>query len=197
MSKHRNAGSRGSLPVLGAGLLLAACAGGGGVVERLNERSALFVVTEPDLLAFARTDARLSRSARDYVYLGPVEIDERGTRTHYLWLGIASTIDRNYLRSSAWTPAMLYVELAGTPVEFELRTAEEVLPELSGMELYEPAVALQAALLARTTADQLRLLSSAGLPSIRVVDADGDSREYLLWHGEQPWPAFAARGQGD
>lgn len=194
MSTHRIAGLNGSLPVLGAWLLLAACAGGGGVVERLNEQSALFVVTEPDLLAFARTDARLSRSARDYIYLGPVEIDERGTRTHYLWVGISSTIDRNHLGSSAWTPDVLYVDLAGTPVEFELHAVEDVLPGLRGMVLYEPAVAIQRALLARTTVDQLRLLSLTGLPSIRAVDANGELREYLLWDNEQPWPGFAARG---
>ena len=92
---------------------------------------------------------------------------------------------------------MLYVELAGAPVELELRKVEDLLPELRGIEFYEPAVATQNVLLARITVDQLRLLSATGLPSIRVADANGDSREYLLWGDATPWPEFAASRRGD
>lgn len=130
------------LPMLGVSLLLAACGSRGGVLERLDADSALTIVTAQGLLAFAKADARLSRSARDYIYLGPVEINERGTRTHYLWIGVASTIDRDYLNAAAPIPAVLYVEIGGAPMEFELHRVEELLPELGEVRQFKFAVSL-------------------------------------------------------
>lgn len=192
MNLRRFACSSRRLPMLGVSLLLAACGSRGGVLERLDADSALTIVTAQGLLAFAKTDARLSRSARDYIYLGPVEINERGTRTHYLWIGVASTIDRDYLNAAAPIPAVLYVEIGGAPMEFELHRVEELLPELGEVRLYEPAVSTGVVLLARITVDQLRRMSASGLPSIRVAGANGDLSEYLLWNDERPWTEFAA-----
>jgi hypothetical protein len=181
------------LPLV-ASLGLVACGGSGSVIERLDRNSGLTYVTDPSSpIAFARTEARFSRSARDYVYLGPVEINERGTRQYYLWVGIASTIDRSFLEISRTTPDRLYLALEGGPVEFELTAWDELLPPLAGAAVYKPAVAPQVVLGARITADQLALLARETIPSVRVTIDEQPTTEYPLWDEDAvPWPAFAA-----
>jgi hypothetical protein len=178
-------------PTLIVGLVLSACGTGGGVVERLDPQSTLMVVTDAELLVFARTDSRYSRSARDYVYLGPVEVNERGTRQYYLWIALSSMIDRAFLDADLALPDTLYIELAGAPVEFELRPPEKILPTLAGLAFYDPAVTPGAVRIARITVDQLRLLSQRELQSIRLGTIDEPSREYLLWERGVPWPTFS------
>jgi hypothetical protein len=185
--------SRYSLRLLGllVGLLPAACQSGGGVVERLDRDSGLTIVTDPEWLVFARTEGRYSRSARDYVYLAPMEINERGARQYYLWVGIASTIDRPFLEASIMTPDTLFLELAGAPVEFELKPWDEALPPLSAFEAYDAPVTPTIVLVARITVDQLLLLAGQELPGIRVAARDAPSTEYVLWEQRSPWTTFA------
>ena len=178
---------------LAVGLGLMACSGRGGVIERLDRDSGLTYVTDPSSpLAFARTEARFSRSARDYVYLGPVEINERGTRQYYLWVGIGSTIDRAFFEVSRTTPDRLFLELEGGPTEFELRPWDELVPRLDGAAVYKPAVEPQVVLGARITLDQLALLARESIPSVRVTIDAQPTTEYALWDaGASPWPVFA------
>jgi hypothetical protein len=49
------------------------------------------------VIALARPAPRFSEAARDYLYLAPVEVNEMGLRRHYLWLGLATTIDHRWL----------------------------------------------------------------------------------------------------
>ncbi len=75
---------------------LAGCAGGGRL-EQLDEQSGATIVRGPAVLVYARTEPRYSRSARDYVYLGPVETNRQGVREYFLWVGVATTIDRGFI----------------------------------------------------------------------------------------------------
>jgi hypothetical protein len=173
-------------------ILVAGCQANGGVIERLDSDSGLTVVTDRRPIAFARTESRLSRSARDYVYLGPVEINERGTREYFLWVGIASTIDRDYLAASTSSPNRLYLVVEGAPVEFELEPWGDRIPGLASLRIYDPAVTPRQVLAGRVTRDQLALLSRADLASIRVAIEDGPTVEYFFWGQDEHWPAFAS-----
>jgi hypothetical protein len=181
---------------LAAGFLgIGGCESRGGVVERFDDTSGLTIVTEPRPLAFARTESRLSRSARDYVYLGPVEVNERGTLQYYLWVGVASTIDRSYAEEGIATPDRLFVDVDGAPVEFELGPWPERVPRLGQLRAYNPAVTPFAVLAARVTLDQLALLSRESLGRVRIAKAGGPTTEYFLWRESPPWPAFARYAQ--
>ena len=173
-------------------MLVAGCQANGGIVERLDSSSGLTVVTERQPVAFARTESRLSRSARDYVYLGPVEINERGTREYLLWVGIASTIDREYLSATASQPDRLYLMVDGAPVEFELEPWGDRVPLLAELRIYDPAVAPQRVLAGRITRNQLALLAEADIASLRVATDDGPTIEYLFWGQDEHWPAFSS-----
>ena len=176
--------------LLTALIVTSGCQSLGSVVERLDRDSGLTHVTDPSVAVYARTETRFSRSARDYIYLGPVEINERGTREYYLWVGIASTIDRNFLSGEASVPDILYVDLAGAPVEFELAPWDERIPRLAGRRIYDPAVKPDRIMAARVTRDQISLIARGRPDRVRVARTDQPTTDYFLWGDPVEWPAF-------
>lgn len=175
------------------GAVIAACQSSGGVLERLDVESGLTVVTDSEPVVFSRTQSQFSRSARDYIYLGPVEVNERGTREFFLWVGVASTIDRGFLASEATTPEMLYLNLEGEPMEFELRPWDERVSQLSRQTIYEPVVAPATVLAAPVTLDQLALISEQQPRTIRIAVPGQPTVEYVLWSEPVNWQTFADR----
>jgi hypothetical protein len=172
-------------------MAVAGCLSSGGTVERLDSQSGLTIVTDREPVAFARTDNRFSRSARDYLYIGPVELNERGAREYYLWVGVASTIDRNYLAGETTIPDFLYLDVAGAPMEFELKLWDERVSQLARRTIYESAVAPAVVLAARVTLDQLMLISEAKPESLRVAMRNATAIEYILWSDASRWATFA------
>lgn len=162
----------------------------GSVVERLDESSGLTLVTDPALAVYARTETRLSRSARDYIYFGPVEVNERGQREYYLWVGIASTIDRDFLAGGSSVPDVLYVDLGGAPVEFELMPWDQRIPRLAGRRVYAPAVSPGTIMAARVTRDQIQLISEGRPESVRVARTPEPTVDYFRWGDPVEWLAF-------
>jgi len=173
-------------------MALAACQGTAGVVESLDARSGLTIVTDREAAVFARTRAQISRSARDYVYLGPVEVNERGVREYFLWLGFASTIDRAFAADTRFEPEQLIIDLEGAPIEFELQAWGQRLPRLDGRKIYDSVVTPAAVFAARVTLDQINRIAAGGVSSVTVVVAGAPDVEYFLW--QEPgfaWSEFA------
>jgi hypothetical protein len=177
--------------------LVAGCQSGGGVVETFDAGSSLTVVTDPELVVFARTQGQLSRSARDYLYLGPVEVNERGLKQYYLWVGIGSTIDRALLGAEAAGTGLLILEAGGAPMELALAAWDERVPRLAGRPIYDPVVRPSRVLAARVTRDQLALIASAGVERLQLVADETTAREYILWEQSDWWPTFIGRPEID
>lgn len=189
----RDSANRQRTTIAIAGLLvLAGCASGGGLLERLDRDSGLTIVTVPAAAVFARTRGQLSRSARDYLYLGPVEVNERGLREHYWWVGLASTIDRGYLEAETPVPDLLIIDVDGVPIEFELISWDERVPGLAGRRIYDPVVRPARELAARVTLDQIALVASAGIDRVRVATDGGPTDDYFVWDEDSARPAFAS-----
>ena len=177
--------------------LLAACQHGGGVTrERLDEKSGVTVRADAQPLVFARTETRYSRSARDYVYLGPVETNRQGVREYYVWVGGGSTLDRGYIAPESTVPERVFIDVADAPMELVLRPWKEREPTLGQARVYGTAVKLTQELAARVTLDQLRLLSREPLRSLRVVDHEGNARAYFRWEDGNGWQGFLAEVGG-
>ena len=119
---------------------------------------------------------RYSTSARDYLYLGPVETNRQGSRDYYLWVGVATTLDRGYLAQPLALPDTLYLQVGDELMELRLLPWGEREPGLQRVDLYDTAVALEAELAARVTLSQLMLLADQPLRSIRAATAGGNSR---------------------
>ena len=158
--------------------------------ERFDPTTGGSFLTADEPMVFARTEGQYSRSARDYVYLGPIETNRQGTRDYYLWVGFASTLDRGYLAPETEAPETLLVNVQGELMEFKLRPWSERTSSLGSTPLYSTAVNVQSPLSARVTLHQLGLLASEALESVRVGDANGKTRLYRRWRDEQSWRRF-------
>jgi hypothetical protein len=171
--------------------LLGGCARDTALIEWLDEHG-VTIARDTAPLVFARTESRYSRSARDYLYLGPVETNRQGVRDYYLWVGIATTLDRGFIAPTVEIPHMLYLNVQGEPIELPLRAWRDVLRDGGLDSLYATAVDTDTALAARVTLQQLELFAAEPLASVAISTPDGDTREYFRWEERQGWGDFVA-----
>jgi hypothetical protein len=171
--------------------LLAACQSTVGIRERLDARTGLTWTSDSAPVVYARTEARYSRSARDYLYIGPIEINRQGARDYYLWVGVATTLDRGYLAPAMNLPDTLYVELGGEVMEFALQSWNTLTPLPADASVYPTPVDVEAELGARVTASQIARLAAELPPEVRTSVLDLPTREYRRWDEELVWPGFA------
>jgi hypothetical protein len=148
----------------------------------------LRLVSEP--FVYAREVPELAVNARDYLTVGPVELNNMGSRRYYLALVAWSTIDRG--RIGAPTPALPErVEMSLAGKDRELQSETHTPRELgSGLPVYAPPVdRLGESWLGVKPAD-LRAFSASPPESIDVV-VDGMRLRYTLWRKEpKPLQAF-------
>jgi hypothetical protein len=179
-------------------LALAACGtGGSGLVEQLDERTGVVLRRGHEPLVFARTEPRYSRSSRDYLYLGPVETNRQGVREYFLWVGIATTLDRGFIAPPAELPHTLYVTVDGEPIELPLAPWHELVRTAISDPVYETAVPLGAELAARVTLQQLALFDAAQLESVAVAgEARAALRGYVRWQSGAGFGDFLTSAAG-
>lgn len=175
-----------------AAAVLAGCSAGGRL-EQLDEQSGATIVRGPSVLVYARTEPRYSRSARDYVYLGPVETNRQGAREYFLWVGVATTIDRGFIAPEAPQPRTLYIEVRGEPIELPLKAWHELVPTGFKKPMYSTTVPLREELAARVTLQQLALIGSASPGSVSLAEGEsGAPRTFVRWDGAANFDEFIA-----
>ena len=96
MNNQINISARAAIVALVAGVMLSGCVSNSPLSTRLDSFG-VTVVTLDDPIVLARPVPQLAAAARDYAYLGPVEMNRMGDRDYYLWVGLASTIDRKLI----------------------------------------------------------------------------------------------------
>jgi hypothetical protein len=176
-----------------AALALSGCGGSTGAIERLDERSGITLLRGSAPLVFARTEPRYSRSARDYVYVAPVETNRQGVREYYLWVGVATTLDRGFLAPAIAVPRVLYVEVAGAPMELPLRAWSELVPTRLGEPIYATPVPVLEQLAARVSLQQLELIEAEHPGAVRVAADGSTTRRYARWDEDSTFAPFLAR----
>ena len=165
--------------------------------ERLDETSGATVVTQSEPRVFARSLPRYSRSGRDYLYLGPVEINRQGNRVYGLWVGLATTIDPLYMASTDYQDGVLYFELNGELMALPLVPWTEWAPGLGKRSIYDTALALRQELVAAVTVDQLALLATVNVPNVYLSAPGGKSLRFALWsRDDHDWSGFVGRARG-
>ena len=121
--------------------------------------------------------------ARDFVYMGPVEVNRMGARSHYLWLGIWSTIrddERLSPDRDGFESVVLFVD--GEP--FPLELAGWTLDAIGVSEpVYVKPVASAADAYYHITLNQVRRLATAKRIDLRVGAAK--PRAYELWDQQE------------
>ena len=172
-------------------MLIAACSSSTPLVaERLDMGTGVTVLNATRPLVFYRDNSGRAAHARDLVNLGPVEVNNMGTRSYFLWLGIWSTMrddDRFAMQRDGFESIVLYVDGEPLPLEVAGWT-----PDAIGVSehAYVKPVAGAADAYYRVTIDQVRLIAMARDIELRTGLAYSDS--YSLWD-EQSTPSAALR----
>lgn len=148
-------------------------------VERLDTNTGVTVLNATEPLVLYRDNSGYAAHARDYVYMGPIEVNNMGAESYYLWLGIWSTMrdaTRLVSQRNGFESVVLYAD--GEPMPLEI--AGWTLDTIGVSEpVYPRPVAGAADAYYRVTADQIRLITDARDVELRT----GTAREvaYTLW----------------
>ncbi len=151
------------------------------------DSSGLTVVTHDDPIMVARLARKLAAGARDYAYIGPVEINRMGQRDYYFWVGLASTVDRVAVGLAPTNATALALVVDEEPMIMPLSewdTRLDVPPYQSTVPIYEM-------LMAQTSLDQIHRIAKATSIEIHII-ADAESAvQYRTWQGTwSTWSAF-------
>lgn len=159
--------------------LLAACGSSGPLVEqKLDAVTGVTVKRSTSPTVLYRDNSAYAAHARDYVYMGPVEINRMGTNSYYLWLGIWSTMqdDKRSAERDGFDTVIIYADGEPLPLEF----AGWTLDAIGASEpVYVKPVASAADAYYRVTVDQIRLIAESSDIQLRVGTARPKS--YTLW----------------
>jgi hypothetical protein len=179
---------------IGAALVaIAACAGQPPLHSQLDEAGRTWLSADAPV-SLSRPAPRFSRAARDYLYLAPVETNNGGTRRHYLWVGLGTTVDRRWPWAAAPEAQKLLLVLDGTPLFLPL----EPWDAQAGAGLYRPPAPTYAVRRASVSLDELTRIAAASSVEAQVVMRDGAVDAYELWSGNwSDWSAFVAGAAGE
>ncbi len=148
------------------------------------DSSGLTVATEPNAVVFANPVRTFAAGARDYAYLGPVEINRMGERQYYLWVGLASTIDQDYVQREPPKADTLALIVNGEPMMLPLTAWETDLD----LPPYESPAPVYATFSAATTVDQIHRIADAEFVELYLIAGDALDARYLPW--DRLWTAW-------
>ena len=164
-------------------LLLHACAASThSVNDGLDPLTGVTVTYSATPIVLYRENPMYAAYARNYVHLGPLEVNKSGTYRHYLWLGIWSTLQTSVLteQRDGFETIILFAD--GEPLLLDLAGWT---PEAIGTStpVYPKPVAASLDAYYRVTADQIRLIARARDLQLRTTGSS--PREFGLWSEQQ------------
>jgi hypothetical protein len=137
-------------------------------------------------LVFYRDRSARAAYARDYVNLGPLQVNRMGRRQYFLWAAVWSTLQNTHLANEQDGFETIIVFADGEPLE--LSSAGWTPQAIGASEsVYVKPVASAAEAYYEVTVDQLRLIAEA--TDIRLKTIGAQTRDYEPWDSQS-----AARG---
>lgn len=158
-------------------LVLNACATSQSLEPRFDDQTGVTWTTLSEPVAMAHANPQLSTAARDYLYVGPIEMNERGTREDFLWFGLATTVPDVFTADLASMPESLVLQVDGLNFEIPVVQWDEPAP-------YETPATVTHSVTARISLDQIGLIAGAEHVSVELHHEDGSSVAYEHWNGE-------------
>jgi len=164
-------------------LLIAGCGSSGPrVTEHFDPVTAVTSTRATAPLILYRDESAHAAHARDYVYLGPIEVNRMGSYSYFLWLCIWSTISNEDIAAQrdGFESIVLFVD--GEPLSLELLGWT---PERIGLSesVYPKPVASAADAYYAVTLDQIRLLAEA--TDIRLHSGAGGGSTFEPWDSQE------------
>ena len=146
------------------------------VNTRLDETTGATVTNLAAPLIFYREEPGLAVNARDYLYVGPLEVNRAGRYRYLIGMSWFSTIDRG-TRTGIDVPTAVYLQPDGRPME--LQRADRHAADVRWP--YDPPLGGGPAILFDITRAQLRVLARAEELTVRTED---QHHRFVTW---RPW----------
>lgn len=163
--------------------LSAACSSSTSLItETLDPVTGVTVLRGTAPVVLYHDNSGYAAHARDYVYLGPVEVNRMGNYSYYLWLGIWSTMryeERQSEQRDGFESVILFVDGEPLPLEFAGWTLDAIGVT---QPVYVKPVASAADAYYRVTIDQIRLIAESSDIQLRAGTAK--PRVYSLWENQ-------------
>ena len=159
-------------------VLLTGCATQTSSTSRLDS-SGLTVVTLADAIVFVRPVRTLAAGARDYAYIRPIEINRMGIRQYYLWIALASTVDRDLAGLVPMDAVAIALVVDENPMVLPLRKWDTTLD----IPPYDSTAPVYATLAAHTSLDQIHRIASANEVELHFIIDTGNATHYQQWQG--------------
>ncbi|HKJ20264.1 MAG TPA: hypothetical protein VJ993_06355, partial [Woeseiaceae bacterium] len=147
---------------------LSACAGPGALVtDQLDPLTGVTVTRATKPLVLYRDRSAQSAFGRDYVYLGPLEINNMGERRYYFWFGVWSTSDSVDRGSTLDNFESVVIYADGEPLSLQLAGTTLGSIGVSEPVYVKPTASATDAFYA-VTIDQIRLVAESRDLELRV-----------------------------
>jgi len=168
-----------TLLIAALAIALANCASSSATVNQtLDLHTGVTVSYVQTPLVLFRENPMRAAFARNYVYLGPIEVNDSGSYEYFLWFGIWDTMQSSdeAAHRDGFESVVLFVDDEPLPLELV-----GWAPSSIGLqsEVYAAPVAASADAFYRVTLDQIRLLAEAR--DIRLNVTGALPREFALW----------------
>jgi hypothetical protein len=145
--------------------------------EYLDPLTGVTITSLPEPLIMAHAEPRISNSLRDYLYVGPVEVNRMGKRSYYLWIDTFSTLDRPPIIFNRIT-----LKAGGTTAELKVPDNANHAAEIQTPPYTRP--------LAKTPGYYIpvsaELLTDIARAESIVIETHSDTLtlDYNLWHSD-------------
>lgn len=166
-------------PVLIVMLGLAACLSSPQLINRfLDPQTGVTITSNSTPLVLYRENTSRAAYARNYVHVGPIQVNQTGSHKYYLWVGVWNTMQTTENRNHRDGFESITLFADGEPLSLEL---SGWTPEAIGTSrsVYFKPVASAADAYYTVTVDQVRLISEAN--DIRLRTTGPSPMEYHLW----------------
>lgn len=152
------------------------------VLEKMDPETVATVTYASSPLVFYNDNSAHAAHSRDYVYVGPVRVNNMGTYRYFLWFGVWSTIPSTPPSSErdGFESVTLFAD--GEPLQLNLAgwSANAVGASES---IYVKPVASAADAYYEVTIDQIRLIAESR--DLRLLTSGPISSSYELWDNQQ------------
>lgn len=151
--------------------LVAGCAGTESlVIERLDPTTGVTITRAASPIVMYRDVSAQSAFGREYVYMGPIQVNNMGERQHFLWLGIWGTSDVENRSQSMNDFESVVIYADGEPLGLEVKGWTPGSIGASESVYVQPVTSALGGYY-RVTIDQMRLIAESRDLEIRAGGA--------------------------
>lgn len=171
------------LSVLLATLVLGSCSASAPLTsEFLDPDTGVTITNSVTPLVFYRDDPSQAAYARNYIHVGPIDVNRSGSHRYYLWFGIWNNMQATDAATQRDGFEEVTVFVDGEP--FPLALAGWTPAAIGGSRsIYLKPVATAADAYYEVAADQIRLIANG--TDIRIRTSGASPIEFTLWDSQR------------